>query len=201
MLIDATHAEETRVVVLDGSRLEDFDVETQSRKATQGQHLPRENRPGRAQPAGRLRRVRRQPARISGLQRNPPGLLSNTGGGPAAPASQMQEEDARAEEEAEDNEAGDEVAQPLQVSPSTSSRARPTVSATNPRSNAADGDGLQRSTRTPHSVRRPNLRTAAAQPEHHAPAPLSECRYGHRGVPRMRLAKLGADRGAGIHTS
>ena len=26
MLIDATHAEETRVVVLEGNRLEDFDV-------------------------------------------------------------------------------------------------------------------------------------------------------------------------------
>jgi ribonuclease E len=36
MLIDATHAEETRVVVLDGSRLEDFDVETQSRKQLKG---------------------------------------------------------------------------------------------------------------------------------------------------------------------
>jgi ribonuclease E len=36
MLIDATHAEETRVVVLDGNRLEDFDVETQNRKQLKG---------------------------------------------------------------------------------------------------------------------------------------------------------------------
>src|SRR5580658_5923599 len=36
MLIDATHAEETRVVVLEGSRLEDFDVENQSRKQLKG---------------------------------------------------------------------------------------------------------------------------------------------------------------------
>ncbi|HTZ71594.1 MAG TPA: Rne/Rng family ribonuclease [Acetobacteraceae bacterium] len=36
MLIDATHAEETRVVVLDGNRLEDFDVETQSRRQLKG---------------------------------------------------------------------------------------------------------------------------------------------------------------------
>ncbi len=36
MLIDATHAEETRVVVLDGSRLEDFDVETASKKQLKG---------------------------------------------------------------------------------------------------------------------------------------------------------------------
>jgi ribonuclease E len=36
MLIDATHAEETRVVVLDGSRLEDFDVETATKKQLKG---------------------------------------------------------------------------------------------------------------------------------------------------------------------
>ncbi|OYV39647.1 MAG: ribonuclease E/G [Rhodospirillales bacterium 20-64-7] len=36
MLIDASHAEETRVVVLDGNRLEDFDVETANRKQIKG---------------------------------------------------------------------------------------------------------------------------------------------------------------------
>jgi ribonuclease E len=36
MLIDATHAEETRVVVLDGNRLEDFDVEVASKKQLKG---------------------------------------------------------------------------------------------------------------------------------------------------------------------
>ena len=36
MLIDASHAEETRVVVLDGNRLEDFDVETVNRKQNKG---------------------------------------------------------------------------------------------------------------------------------------------------------------------
>jgi ribonuclease E len=36
MLIDATHAEETRVVVLEGNRLEDFDVETASRRQLKG---------------------------------------------------------------------------------------------------------------------------------------------------------------------
>ncbi|MBV9735447.1 MAG: Rne/Rng family ribonuclease [Acidisphaera sp.] len=36
MLIDATHAEETRVVVLDGNRLDDFDVETSSKKQLKG---------------------------------------------------------------------------------------------------------------------------------------------------------------------
>src|ERR1700721_4269593 len=36
MLIDATHAEETRVVVVDGSRVEDFDFESQSKKQLRG---------------------------------------------------------------------------------------------------------------------------------------------------------------------
>jgi ribonuclease E len=36
MLIDASHAEETRVVVLDGSRLEDFDVETATKRQLKG---------------------------------------------------------------------------------------------------------------------------------------------------------------------
>src|ERR1700733_1197727 len=36
MLIDATHAEETRVVVLDGTRLEDFDVETSTKQPLKG---------------------------------------------------------------------------------------------------------------------------------------------------------------------
>jgi len=36
MLIDTTHAEETRVVVLDGNRLEDFDVEAATKKQLKG---------------------------------------------------------------------------------------------------------------------------------------------------------------------
>src|SRR6201995_776269 len=36
MLIDATHAEETRVVVVDGNRVEDFDFESQSKKQLRG---------------------------------------------------------------------------------------------------------------------------------------------------------------------
>ena len=36
MLIDAAHAEETRVVVVDGSRVEDFDFESSSRKQLRG---------------------------------------------------------------------------------------------------------------------------------------------------------------------
>ncbi|WP_367160361.1 Rne/Rng family ribonuclease [Kozakia baliensis] len=36
MLIDTTHAEETRVVVMDGDRLEDYDVETSNKKQLKG---------------------------------------------------------------------------------------------------------------------------------------------------------------------
>ena len=36
MLIDAAHAEETRVVVVDGPRVEEFDFESQNRKQLRG---------------------------------------------------------------------------------------------------------------------------------------------------------------------
>src|SRR3954470_2150280 len=36
MLIDSTNAEETRVVVLDGNRLEEFDVETSTKRQLKG---------------------------------------------------------------------------------------------------------------------------------------------------------------------
>src|SRR3712207_9216005 len=36
MLIDASHAEETRVVVLDGNRLEEFDLETAHKRPLKG---------------------------------------------------------------------------------------------------------------------------------------------------------------------
>ena len=36
MLIDAVHAEETRVAVVDGSRVEDFDFESQAKKQLRG---------------------------------------------------------------------------------------------------------------------------------------------------------------------
>ena len=36
MLIDAAHAEETRVVVVDGTRVEEFDFESQARKQLRG---------------------------------------------------------------------------------------------------------------------------------------------------------------------
>jgi ribonuclease E len=36
MLIDATHPEETRVVVLNGSRLEEFDFESSTKKQVKG---------------------------------------------------------------------------------------------------------------------------------------------------------------------
>ena len=36
MLIDAAHPEETRVAVLDGNRVDDFDFETQSKRQLRG---------------------------------------------------------------------------------------------------------------------------------------------------------------------
>ena len=39
MLVDATHAEETRVVVVRGNRIEEFDFESAARKQLRRQHL------------------------------------------------------------------------------------------------------------------------------------------------------------------
>ena len=50
MLIDATHAEETRVVVVRGTRIEEFDFESAARKL-----LPFVPYPFQRQAAGRLR--------------------------------------------------------------------------------------------------------------------------------------------------
>ena len=42
MLIDAAHPEETRVVVVKGTRVEEFDYEFSEQEATQGQYLSRQ---------------------------------------------------------------------------------------------------------------------------------------------------------------
>ena len=75
MLIDATHPEETRVVVLRGSRIEEFDFEAAGCKPLQRQYLSGEGDAGRALAPGRLRRIWRQSPRLPCLLRNPPGRL------------------------------------------------------------------------------------------------------------------------------
>ena len=84
MLIDATHAEETRVVVLDGSRLEDFDVETSTKRQLKGNIYLAKVVRVEPKPAGRVRRVWRQSPRLPRLQRNPSRLLSDPRRRPAA---------------------------------------------------------------------------------------------------------------------
>ena len=42
MLIDAAHPEETRVVVVKGNRVEEFDYESANKKQLQGQYLSRQ---------------------------------------------------------------------------------------------------------------------------------------------------------------
>ena len=79
MIIDASHPEETRVVVLRGNRVEEFDFEFSEQEAAAGQYLPRQGYPGRAVAPGRFRRLWRQPARLSRFLRNPSGLLPNSG--------------------------------------------------------------------------------------------------------------------------
>jgi hypothetical protein len=63
MLIDASHPEETRVVVVDGTKLDEFDFETASRRPLQGNIYP----PRSSASDRRYRRrcqIWRQPARF-----------------------------------------------------------------------------------------------------------------------------------------
>ena len=45
MLIDASHPEETRVVVLSGNRVQEFDFEAADKKAAARQYISREGDP------------------------------------------------------------------------------------------------------------------------------------------------------------
>ncbi len=83
MLIDATHPEETRVVVLRGNRVHEFDFESASRKQLRGNIYLARGDPGRTVAPGGVRRLRRQPPRLPRLQRNPPRLLPDPGRRPA----------------------------------------------------------------------------------------------------------------------
>ena len=64
MLIDARHTEETRVAVLKGNRIEEFDFESAEHKQIKGNiYLAKVTR---VEP-GSIRRFRRQPARVPRL--------------------------------------------------------------------------------------------------------------------------------------
>jgi len=77
MLIDAAHAEETRVVVVDGSRIEDFDFESQNRKQLRGTANRRRTRldplrvPHRCQAIWRRSRTLTVQNRASGIDDRP----------------------------------------------------------------------------------------------------------------------------------
>ena len=83
MLIDASHAEETRVVVVRGNRIEEFDFEIAAQEADPRQHLSGEGHARRTLASGGLRRLRRQSPRLSGLRRNPSRLLPDPARGSA----------------------------------------------------------------------------------------------------------------------
>src|ERR1700720_4608189 len=112
MLIDATHAEETRVVVLDGNRLEDFDIETSAKRQLKGNiYLAKVVR---VEPSLQAAFVEYggNPHRFPPLCQNQPDYYQI----PAADRQRridMQAEDARREEEEEDRaaEAADAGAQ------------------------------------------------------------------------------------------
>ena len=75
MLIDASHPEETRVVVVRGSRIEEFDFESGAQETDTRQYLPGKSDARRAVSPGSLCRLRRQSPRFPRFLRNPSGLL------------------------------------------------------------------------------------------------------------------------------
>ena len=68
MLIDASHPEETRVVVVHGSRIEEFDFESQDKKQLKGNIYLARVTEGRTIPSGSIRRIWRKPSRFPRLQ-------------------------------------------------------------------------------------------------------------------------------------
>src|SRR5580692_7894164 len=121
MLIDATHAEETRVVVLDGTRLEDFDVETSTKRQLKGNiYLAKVVRVEPSLQAAFVEYGGNRHGFLAFSEIHPDYYQI-----PVADRQrllQMQEEEARAEEEEEDHPGdaeparnGNASAQPLQV--------------------------------------------------------------------------------------
>ena len=107
MLIDASHPEETRVVVLKGNRVEEFDFESANKKQLRGNiYLAKVTR---VEPSlqARLRRIWRQPARLLGLFRDPSGLLPD----PVRRPQALLEEEARAHRDEDDDSRGNERAE------------------------------------------------------------------------------------------
>ncbi len=78
MLIDASHPEETRVAVVKGNRVEEFDFEAANRVQLRGNiYLAKVTR-SRAVPTGGLRRLWRKSSWFPGFQRDSSRLLSNS---------------------------------------------------------------------------------------------------------------------------
>ncbi len=78
MLIDAAHPEETRVVTVKGSKVEEFDFEAAKRRQLRGNiYLAKVTRVEPSLQAA-FRRVRWQPSRLPRLQRDPSRLLPDS---------------------------------------------------------------------------------------------------------------------------
>ena len=86
MIIDASHPEETRVVVLRGSRVRGIRFRIRKQEAATRQHISGQGDPGGALAPGGLHRLRRQPPRLPGLFGNSPRLLPNSRRRPAGVA-------------------------------------------------------------------------------------------------------------------
>ncbi len=72
MLIDATHAEETRVVVVDGNKVEEFDFESENKRQLAGNIYLAKSNAGRAFASGRVCGLWRQSPRFPRVLGNSP---------------------------------------------------------------------------------------------------------------------------------
>ncbi len=86
MLIDSSHPEETRVVVLDGQKVEEFDFEVGDQEAAQRKYLSRESDARGAIAPGGVRGIWRQPPGLPRVLGNPSRLLPDPGRRPAGAA-------------------------------------------------------------------------------------------------------------------
>ena len=75
MLFNATQAEELRVAIVDGQKLDRPRHRIRQQRTTQEQHLQGCHHPRRAQPGGRIRRLRLRAPRLPAVQGNLPRLL------------------------------------------------------------------------------------------------------------------------------
>ena len=176
MLIDATHGEETRVVVLDGNRLEDFDVETSTKRQLKGNiYLAKVVRVEPSLQAAFVEYGGNRHGFLAFGEIHPDYYQI-----PVADRQRlldMQEEEARREEEAEDRAAEAEAAR----------------DAAEAEASAGDPEQLQSLTAQPATIEHETIRAPFAEPDTPAtPAEAPEPQPGEEGIAVLAVTPAAA---------